>query len=215
MWEHGVPYIVVEGRDYSGKSSVIRELEARLNKPVQVIREPGSTSFGETIRSIVLEQQTEATRLSLTEELTLMMAQRSYLHRKVITPALEEGKVVLSDRGEATTYSYQVRNENDNSFMALHDDMNIRTPDIFFYLDVSYDQYIKRKAGRGVEHQFHDVMDRKLFETRGRRYEEYMSRMLSPNKTFVFGANEQRSSAEIADIMLKVINAGFSALGKK
>lgn len=215
MWQHGVPYVVVEGRDYAGKSSVIRELIARLTRQHQVVREPGGTSFGETIRKIVLEQQTEETRLSQTEELTLMMAQRSYLHRKVITPALEEGKMIISDRGEATTYAYQVNQSNDNSFMALHDDMELRTPDIFFYLDVSHDQYVRRKAGRGVEHQFHDVMDRKLFEYRGRRYEEYMSRMLVPNKTFVFGSQENRSSAEIADIMLKVINAGFSALGKK
>lgn len=215
MWQHGVPYVVIEGRDYAGKSSVISEMVSRLTRPVQVVREPGGTSFGETIRSIVLEQQTEETRLSMTEELTLMMAQRSYLHRKVITPALQEGKMIIADRGEATTYAYQVNHHNDNSFMALHDDMDLRTPDIFFYLDVSYDQYLKRKAGRGVTHKFHDVMDRKLFEYRGRRYEEYMSRMLDKNKTFVFGPQENRSSAEIAEIILKVINAGFSAFGEK
>lgn len=215
MWQHGVPYVVVEGRDYAGKTSVIRELISKLNRQHQVVREPGGTVFGETIRKIVLEQQTEATRLSQTEELALMMAQRSYLHRKVITPALERGEMILSDRGEASSFVYQVDHENDNSFMTLHDDMNIRTPDIFFFLDVSYDQYLKRKAGRGIEHQFHDVMDRKLFEYRGRRYEEYMSRMLEPNKTFVFGAQENRTSAEIAEIIIKVINAGFSAYGKK
>lgn len=215
MWQHGVPYVVIEGRDYAGKSSVISELVSRIDRPLQVVREPGGTSFGETIRKIVLEQQTEETRLSQTEELTLMMAQRSYLHRKVITPALQDGKMIISDRGEATTYAYQVNHHNDNSFMALHDDMDLRTPDIFFYLDVSYDQYLKRKAGRGVEHQFHDVMDRKLFEHRGRRYEEYMQRLIPANTRFVFGPQEQRSPVQVADVIIKVINAGFSAFGEK
>ncbi|MCT7411256.1 hypothetical protein N5V59_23595, partial [Escherichia coli] len=100
-------YIVIEGLDYSGKSSVISSLHSRLNN-VCVVREPGGTLYGEAIRKLILEDQTPTNRFDPETELLAMMSQRNHLFNKVIHPALNEGKTVLSDRSIASTYVYQV-----------------------------------------------------------------------------------------------------------
>lgn len=100
-------FIVFEGIDGSGKSTQLRALSERLQQhgiePV-VIREPGGTPVGEQIRQILLERPVGMEPLT---ELFLYEASRSELTRTVLRPALEAGRVVLSDRFAMASLAYQ------------------------------------------------------------------------------------------------------------
>lgn len=102
-------FLVVEGPDGAGKSSLVKRLAARLREAgltVLEVREPGGTPLAERARRVVLDTALEASPLA---ELFLMLAARADLVAKVIRPALATGgSVVLSDRFELSTEAYQI-----------------------------------------------------------------------------------------------------------
>ncbi len=100
--------ITFEGVDGCGKSTQMRLLEQYLMKRgVAVIstREPGGTELGKKIRSALLDG--EKGSVEPLAELLLYAADRAHHVRRVIMPALSEGKVVLSDRFYDATTVYQ------------------------------------------------------------------------------------------------------------
>jgi dTMP kinase len=101
-------FIVLEGPDGSGKSTLIRPLVERMRQagvdPV-VVREPGGTPAAEMARKAVLDPDHQLAPMS---ELFFYLAARSDLVQTIIRPALTEGRVVLSDRFALTTEAYQM-----------------------------------------------------------------------------------------------------------
>ncbi len=100
--------ITFEGCEGSGKSTQITLLERALGArriPTRVVREPGGTPAGERIREILLSAVEGPT--SDRAELLLYLAARAELTARVIRPALEEGRVVLSDRYIDASVAYQ------------------------------------------------------------------------------------------------------------
>jgi dTMP kinase len=98
-------FITLEGIDGAGKSTHLMWLADHLrcrNLEVIVTREPGGTALGEKIRGLVLS---EAMHID-TETLLMFAARREHL-AKVILPALDAGKWVISDRFTDATYAYQ------------------------------------------------------------------------------------------------------------
>jgi len=101
-------FIVVEGPEGAGKSTLVRWLAARFQgegRPVVTVREPGGTPVAEAARKVVLHFPQE---LAPAEEVFLFLAARAHVVRSVIRPALEAGQVVLADRFELSTMAYQV-----------------------------------------------------------------------------------------------------------
>src|SRR5687768_16520694 len=68
-------------------------------------REPGGTSLGEDIRSILLRD--ESTSIVPRAETLLFAAARAQLVDEVIRPALERGAVVITDRFTDSSLAYQ------------------------------------------------------------------------------------------------------------
>jgi dTMP kinase len=68
-------------------------------------REPGGTPLGESLRAILLE--TEPGGMSLASEALLFAASRAELVRRVVRPALAEGRWVVSDRFLDSSLAYQ------------------------------------------------------------------------------------------------------------
>jgi dTMP kinase len=101
-------FIVLEGPDGSGKSTLIRPLVERMRQagvePV-VVREPGGTAAAEMARRAVLDPDHQLAPMS---ELFFYLAARSDLVQTIIRPALAKGRVVLSDRFALTTEAYQM-----------------------------------------------------------------------------------------------------------
>jgi dTMP kinase len=101
-------FVVVEGPEGAGKSTLVRALAARLageGRDVVAVREPGGTPLAEAARRLALEGS-EA--LPAAVELFLVLAARADLVARVIRPALEAGRIVLADRFELSTMAYQV-----------------------------------------------------------------------------------------------------------
>lgn len=100
-------FISFEGVDGSGKTTQIRLLTERLRAqgtdPL-LVREPGGTELSERIRELLLDAGREMAPMT---ELLLFSAARAELVRQRILPALEQGRVVVSDRFVDSTVAYQ------------------------------------------------------------------------------------------------------------
>ncbi|EAQ97950.1 dTMP kinase [Congregibacter litoralis] len=100
--------IVVDGSNGAGKTTVIEAIRDHLqhvNRETVFTREPGGTPIGEKIREILLSP--EAGEMADVTELMLFAAARAQHVREKIMPAVEAGKVVVSDRFDSATVSFQ------------------------------------------------------------------------------------------------------------
>jgi dTMP kinase len=101
-------FITFEGIEGSGKSTQLRALASHLResgRDVVETREPGGTSAGGAIRSLLLAA--EPAPLTPRAELFLYCADRTQHVSEVIRPALAAGRLVLCDRFSDSTIAYQ------------------------------------------------------------------------------------------------------------
>ena len=94
--------------DGSGKSTQALRLEEELvarGVAVTRTREPGGTPVGERVRDLLLAG--EPGEMSLVAEAHLFAAARAELVRRVIRPALDAGRWVVSDRFLDSSLAYQ------------------------------------------------------------------------------------------------------------
>lgn len=145
--------LVCDGSNGAGKTTVIAGLEAHLKQrgiEVVMTREPGGTEVSEKIREIILDPSTpEMTDMT---ELMLFGAARAQHVREKIIPALEQGKVVISDRFDAATFSFQhyargldlatITTINQLALGGFRPDMNL-------ILDLDPEEGLKRVKSRG------------------------------------------------------------------
>ena len=100
-------FLTFEGPEASGKSSQILLLKKYLKKnniSFITTREPGGTKIAESLRKLILKVKSD---INIEEEILMLMAARSHHINNVILPALEKGKVVISDRFADSTFVYQ------------------------------------------------------------------------------------------------------------
>ena len=98
-----------EGSEGCGKSTQIRLLKERLEKEgreVIVLREPGGTEIGESIRHL-LQHAKEGHSMTSETELLLFAASRAQIVRQKIRPLVESGAFVILDRFLDSTTVYQ------------------------------------------------------------------------------------------------------------
>lgn len=101
-------FITFEGPDGAGKSTHARRLAAWLKgrgRRVLLTREPGGTPLGNRIRALLLHSKPGS--MDAATELLLYEASRSLIVSQVIRPALRQGKVVILDRFQDSTWVYQ------------------------------------------------------------------------------------------------------------
>jgi dTMP kinase len=135
-------FISFEGSEGCGKSTQIRlliETLTALGREPLLVREPGGTPIGETIRHL-LQHSEEGREMAPEAELLLFAASRAQLVRQIILPALAAGRVVISDRFLDSTTVYQgiarkipvEKVAQINRFAA-----GPRLPDVTFVLDMN------------------------------------------------------------------------------
>lgn len=148
-------FVTLEGPDGSGKTSVLNKLLQMINDhcgidPV-VTREPGGNMIGEKIREIILD--VDHTQMDPRTEALLYAASRRQHVVETIRPAVEAGKLVISDRYVDSSIAYQgtgrdipvelVKEINDFAIEGY-------LPDVTFLIDVPAEvglQRIKQAQG--------------------------------------------------------------------
>lgn len=101
-------FITLEGGEGSGKTTQIarmREALERAGRTVIVTREPGGTPEAEKIRALLVRR--DGGDWTPMAECLLLFAARSMHVETLIKPALDEGKIVISDRFTDSTRAYQ------------------------------------------------------------------------------------------------------------
>ncbi|MCI2394583.1 dTMP kinase [Aliiroseovarius sediminis] len=153
-------FISFEGIDGSGKSTQAKLLARALEdkgRDVILTREPGGSPGAEEIRRLVLEGDPD--RWSAQTELLLFTAARRDHLERLIDPALQAGKIVITDRFADSTRIYQGTRSGDLRAMVdkLHELMIAREPDLTFLIDMDPDTGLARAKGRGgTEERFED-----------------------------------------------------------
>jgi len=97
-------FVTFEGIDRSGKTTQARLLCEALGAEALGVREPGGTPAGERVRDLLKDT---AVALGPEAEALLFAAARAELVEQVIRPALEAGRVVVSDRFLDSSLAYQ------------------------------------------------------------------------------------------------------------
>ena len=100
-------FISFEGIDGAGKSTHIESFgklmqDRHPDRDVVMTREPGGTQLGEQLRALLLDAP-----MNLETEALLMFAARREHIDQVIEPALQAGKIVISDRFTDASFAYQ------------------------------------------------------------------------------------------------------------
>lgn len=98
-----------DGIDGVGKSTQMRlfcEALRRAGHDVVDCRDPGSTALGDAVREILLHAGDEVP-IDRRSEMLLYMAARAQLVDELIRPALEAGRIVVSDRFLLANIAYQ------------------------------------------------------------------------------------------------------------
>ena len=149
-------FITLEGIEGSGKTSSIKSITDLLDSKrisYVVTREPGGSSIGSELRSILLDPKTE---ISSEVELLLMLADRKDHVEKVILPNLETGNWVISDRFLDSSIAYQGggRKLDKKMIDSFSKNLNLPNPDLTLLFDVPVEISLSRVKARGELDRF-------------------------------------------------------------
>ena len=172
----------IEGVGKSTQTNLLKDYLESKGLTVTVLREPGSTITGESIRSILLDSKEN---LSEESELLLMFAARAQLiSEKVLNNNVD---VILFDRFYDASIAYQGfgRGLSINFIKNLIDFTKCPTPDLTFLLDISVQDGFERKIA--------DIKDR--IESSG---DEFFNKV---RNGYLEIANDQPGRIKIIDAM--------------
>ena len=178
-------FLVFEGIDCSGKSTLVAALDKELKKrkiEATFTKEPGGTALGQKIRQLLIENG-DSPPDSKTEILLLFADRNQHIH-EVIKPKVKKGEWVISDRYWASTFAYQCGGRQvDEAFVS-----DIRKsvcppdcdPDLWILLDISIEESERRmKKYRSSLDRFE--LEDKSFHQRVRDYYLKISKDKSQN----------------------------------
>jgi dTMP kinase len=184
-------FITIEGGEGAGKTTQLafmRDYLQRAGYRIVVTREPGGTSLGEEIRSLLLGHRHDG--MALTTETLLMFAARAEHLEQVIRPALAQDHWVLCDRFTDATYAYQGGGRG----LALEQIAALETwvqgnlrPDLTMLFDLPVEVGLARAGKRSVADRF-EQEDREFFERVRATYRKRALR--NPDRYRIVDANQ-------------------------
>ncbi len=136
-------FICIEGLDASGKTTQARILVSELQKRgfnAEYTTEPSQGEIGLFIRTYVLQRRK---RVPPVVEALLFAVDRLDHVENTIKPALEEGKIIVSDRYVYSSLAYQGAARLDLNWIEEINRLTV-VPDLAIYLDVPPEVVVKR-----------------------------------------------------------------------
>ena len=190
MKKKGV-FICIEGLDASGKTTHAHRLVRNLQRKgfdAVYTTEPSRGEIGRFIRTYILQRKK---RVPSVVEALLFAVDRVDHVEKEIKPALEEGKVVVSDRYVYSSLAYQGAAGLDLKWIEEINRLAL-PPDLAIYIDVPPEVVVKRLRRKK------SVMER--LETQ-RRVREVYTKFVENGKLLPIDGN--RTKGEVAkDILI-------------
>lgn len=203
-------FIVFEGLDGTGKSTLIRGLADELKAQgisFTLTREPGGTPLGEEIRNLLLriEGDSPSTRC----ELLLYEAIRAQHVDQKIRPELQKGNWVLSDRYSASTVAFQVGGRGleltDINWLNNYTTKGCQ-PDLWVLLDLSIEGAFERMDRRSQQGK--DRFERENSDFHERVRQKYLE--MAQGQPNWLQMDAQKPVEELKRILIdKLRNLGF------
>ena len=209
-------FISFEGPDGAGKTTALEKLlpllKERTDKDVVLSREPGGSIIAEKIRKIILDIHDEEMD-PRTEALLYAAARRQHLVDAVL-PALEEGKVMLSDRFVDSSIAYQGggRQIGTKEVGEINDfAIDGHLPDLTVYFDVTPDVGLGRirKDHEGAM----DRLEKEALSFHQRVYDSYMEIVKNnPDRIKTIDAAQpvEKVVADALDVIIKTFPDVFN-----
>ena len=148
-------FITFEGIEGTGKTTQIKKLTAFLEEIghiVEVTLEPGGSRIGKELRKILLNM--DSTDITGQCELFLYLADRAQHVGQVIKPAVDAGKIIISDRFADSTIVYQGYGRGlDPKLLRELNDVAVsgNWPDLTILLDIEPEIGLKRAMTRNLQ----------------------------------------------------------------
>ncbi|UYP48170.1 putative thymidylate kinase [Candidatus Lokiarchaeum ossiferum] len=199
-------FLVLDGIDGCGKSTQAKNLYhhfRKMNQKVHITTEPSQGDLGQILRKYLKKDQNPPQLDAL-----LFAADRIEHCHDEILPALNDGKLVISDRYRDSSYIYQsIQGKNDGINRAWIESINkfSLTPDFTIIFDIDPKIALKRRITHNTENQ--EEMDK--FEEINFQYEirKGFKEIVAHNpkeKYLIIDADQ--SPDQIFAIVLKKIN---------
>ncbi len=199
-------FIVVDSGEGAGKTSQLKKAEEFFGDKLVLTREPGGSPYAEEIRNIILKSP-NAGQADAKTLFALFWAARADHLKNTIVPALNEGKIVICDRFDSSTFAYQIigqgANELKDFFWQMRDFyLGDIKPDLYIYFDIDPKVGLARKGGQGAEENNH-FEDRKIdFHNAVRSgYKEFLLKV--PNKVIDASQPIEKVWEEFKDILVE------------
>jgi dTMP kinase len=160
-------FITFEGIDGSGKSTQLRLLRDALRaRGLEIVTtlEPGGTTLGRKLRGAFLETEEAVAPMA---ELLLFAADRAQHVNFLIKPAMESGKIVISDRYADATVAYQGAGRGFDEGI-IRSVVELATsglkPDLTLFYDLPVEVAITRASNRNDDDVKNNRMDTETHE---------------------------------------------------
>ena len=167
-------FITIEGSDGSGKSTQLKKIISYLEEKqvdLVVTREPGGTDVAEAIRELILDPA--YLQMTAKTEMLLYAAARAQHVEEKVLPALQAGKVVLSDRYVDSSIAYQAYGRGLGDMVAQVNAIATGglVPDLTIFLDLPPAVGMARKQ-QEENHEL-DRLEQEKLEFHQKVYEGY------------------------------------------
>ena len=186
-------FICIEGLDGCGKTTQTKLLVRKLSKigwDAVSTAEPSRWKIGKFIQKYCLHSEK---RISPIVEALLFAADRFEHVEREIIPALNEGKIVVSDRYVYSSLAYQGATGLDLKWIEMINEHAIR-PDLAIFVDVEPEAVIKRlKPEKSVMENLETL----------RKVREVYVKFVEKGELVRIDGN--KSTKEVADDILKVV----------
>jgi dTMP kinase len=207
----GSYFLSFEGIEGAGKSTQIIRVREYLESKgfkVDVLREPGGTSFGERLRKAILDSQTELHPLA---EAHLFASSRAQLLHEVLLKDLSQpGHIIICDRYLDSSLAYQgvARGVGIPVIIDIHKEFPLNiVPHLTFYLEIDVETSMQRQKMRNAPKDYFESKGADFYKKLITGYQA--ARELFPKriKTIDGKKNDQQVFAQITKELDVLINS--------